>query len=160
MLHFTALVNLQDLRIADLVFSKFPAGAGEYFGHFSPTLRSVALYAPRGTCRQLLDFLRLFPKLDDITISYYRARFKAYEALDTQLIPIKGGLRGRLILRNFGEEGLLKDMAVAFGGMRFTSMDLQDVRGMQLLLEACADTLETLRISSDDIHYRKNVLDP
>ena len=148
--HFGALVNLQDLTIADLHFSKFPMGPGEYFGHFAPTLRSVALSGPKGSRRQLLDFFRLFPRLDDIKISYYHARPEVHEALNPQLIPIRGGLRGRLVLNRFGEEGLLMDMIAAFGGMRFTSMDLRNVRGTRLLLEACADTLVTLHVYSDD----------
>ena len=157
---FHALVNLQDLTIADLDFSKFPAGAGYYFGHFSPSLRSVALSCPKGTRRQLLDFLRLFPKLDDIKISYYHARTEAHEALNTQFIPIRGGLRGRLTLRTFGEEGLLRDIIIAFGGMRFTSMDLRNVPGTQLLLEACADTLETLHMDPYQVFQnRERVLD-
>ena len=161
MRYFNALVNLQDLTIADLDFSEFPTGAGRYFGHFSPTLRSVALSRPEGTRRQLLEFFRLFPKLDDIKISHYHARPESREPLDTQLIPIGGGLRGRLALRRFGDRGLLEDMIIAFGGMRFTSMDLRNVRGMQLLLEACADTLETLHIYPDDIFQRcERVLDP
>jgi hypothetical protein len=154
-------VNLQDLTIADLEFSKFPVGVGVYFGHFSLTLRSVALSCPKGTRRQLLDFFRLFPKLDDIKISDYNARPEAHEALYTQLVPIRGGLRGRLTLKRFGERGLLKDIIVAFGGMRFTSMDLRGVSGMQFLLEACAGTLETLHIYPDEIFNRcKRVLDP
>ena len=152
MRYFRALVNLQDLTIADLNFSNFPAGAGQYFGHFSPTVRSIALSYPEGTHRQILDFFRLFPKLDDIKISYYNAR--PHEALDTQLVPIRGGLRGRLILRGFGDRELLEDMVVAFGGMRFTFMSLRDVRGKQLLLNACADTLETLHMYPDDMFHR------
>jgi hypothetical protein len=161
MRHFRALVNLQDLTIADLDFFNFPMGARRYFGHFAPTLRSVALSRPEGTRQQLLDFFRLFPKLDDIKISHYHERPEAHEALDTQLVPITGGLRGRLTLKRFGDQGLLEDIIVAFGGMRFTSMDLRNVRGMQFLLEACADTLETLRIYPDDIFHRcERVLDP
>lgn len=148
--YFGAMVNLQDLAIADLDFSKFPVGLRGYFGHFSPTLRSVALSGPTGTRRQLLDFFILFPKLDDIKISYYHARPEVHEGLNPQLIPIRGGLRGRLVLNRFGEEGLLMDMIAAFGGMRFTSMDLRNVRGTRLLLEACADTLVTLHVYSDD----------
>lgn len=149
--YFRALVNLQDLAIADLDFSKFPAGLGGYFGHFSPTLRSVGLTCPKGARRQLLDLFRLFPKLDDIKISYYRGMREAHKALDPQLIPISGGLRGRLSLKGFDEEGLLKDIIVAFGGMRFTSMDLYNVRGVSLLLEACGDTLERVNIFPGDM---------
>ena len=119
--YFRAMVNLQ---IADLDFFKFPIGFGGSLGHFAPTLRSISLSHPNGTRRQLLDFFRLFPKLDDLEILYYGARQEIYEALDSQLVPISGGLRGQLTLYAFGEKGLLEDMIVAFGGMRFTSMDL------------------------------------
>jgi len=102
-----------------------------------------------------LTFFRLFPKLDDIEISCYDARSETYEALDGQLVPNTGGLRGRLTLDTFGDERFLRDMIVVFGGMRFTSMNLRKVlRGTPLLLEACGKTLETLRISMDDIPHR------
>lgn len=159
--YFGALENLQNLAIADLDFSRFPVGVGEYFGHSSSRLRSVALNAPRGTRRQLLDFFRLFPELDDIKISHYYPWTGAYDALDTPLIPIRGELRGQLTLIDFSDEELLKDIIVAFGGIRFTSMDLDDVLGMQLLLEACADSLEAVHIHpGDGVQLCKRVLDP
>lgn len=162
MQHLRALVDLQDLTIADLDLSKFSEGAGPYFGHFAPTLRSVALGYPRGTRRQLLAFLKLFPKLDDISISYYHAGTAAHEALDPRLVPIGGGLRGRLILKGFSDEGLLRDIIVAFGGMRFTSINLQDARWARLILNSCADTLETVRIHPGDTFrlHRKRALVP
>ena len=125
MQYFGALENVQELAIADLDFSKFPIGLGEYFGRFSPTLRSVALSGPRGTHRQLLDFLRLFPELGDIKILHYQSRTEERKELDTQPIPTREGLRGRLTLVGFGDEELLKDIISAFGGMRLTFMDLQ-----------------------------------
>ena len=151
MRYFGALENVQELAIADLDFSKFPVGLGEYFGRFSHSLRSVALSGPRGTRQQLLNFLRLFPQLDDIKILHYHSRAEVHEELDTRPALTGGGLRGRLTLVSIDEEGLLEDITAAFGGMRFTSMDLRNVRGTQLLLEACADTLETLRIYLDDV---------
>ena len=144
--YFCELKNLQDLTIADLDFSHFPMGVGKYWGHFSPTLRSMALISPRGTRRQLLDFMRLFPKLDHVKISNYRGGGGEYKAVGTPLVPTEGGLRGGLTLKNFGDEGLLKDMAVVYGGMRFSFMDLDDVQGVRFVLETCADTLEAVRI--------------
>jgi hypothetical protein len=41
-------------------------------------------------------------------------------------------------------EGLLKDMIDLFGGIRFRYINLCEADGMQLLLDACANTLETL----------------
>ena len=46
--------------------------------------------------------------------------------------------------------GLLKDMIVLFGGIRFRHMDLYKVDGVSLLLGACAETLETLRLYPTD----------
>lgn len=156
--YFRAMENLQDLTIPDLDFSKFPMGPVEYFGHFSPTLRSVALIAPKGARQQVLGFLKLFPKLDDVKISDYRAWTE--EALDTLPALMEGTLRGRLTLENLDDEVLLKDMIVAYGGMQFTSMDLHHVQGIQLVLEACADTLETVCIRLDGTpQHRKRVLD-
>ena len=159
MQYFRAMENLQELTIVDLDFTKFRLGLGEYLGHFAPTLRSVALTCPRGNRRQLLDFFRLFPKLDDIEISCYNAKGKRYKPLDPQ-VPITGGLRGRLTLKLFEEDspGLLEDIIIAFGGMRFTSMNLWRTSGMQLLLETCADTLETLRICPEEIYSGEKVL--
>ena len=158
---FRAMVNLQELNIGQLDFYKLPAGFGKYLGHFAPTLRSVALARTRGARRQLLDFFRLFPKLDDIEITHYSAKREAYEPLDAQLVPINGGLRGTLILKEFEENdpGLLEDMIVAFGGMRFTSMDLWKTTGTRLLLGACANTLEVLRICSG-LHHCKRDFSP
>jgi hypothetical protein len=144
--YFRALENLQDLTIADLDFLKFPMGPVEYFGHFSPTLRSVALIAPRGTRRELLDFFGLFPNLDNVEISDYSALAVEDEAPDTLLVPMEGRLRGQLTLKNLDDERLLKDMIVAYGGMQFTSMVLHHVQGIQLVLDACANTLETAYI--------------
>ncbi|KAF9783267.1 hypothetical protein BJ322DRAFT_1110147 [Thelephora terrestris] len=155
MRYFRAMVNLQELKIGDLDFSKFPVGLGKYLGHFAPTLRSVALSWPKGTRRQLLDFFRLFPKLEDVEILCYDPKRSVSEPLDNQLVPISGGLRGRLTLNMFNEVGLLEDIAVAFGGMRFTSMDLRGTRRvMRFVLNACAHTLEILRI------YPQDVFDP
>ena len=145
--YFPAMVNLQELKIEDLDFTLLPVGFEKSLGHFAPTLRSVALTRPNGTRRQLVDFFRLFPKLDDIEISRH---YPTWEVPDTQPIPISGGLRGRLTLTDFLEEELLEDIAIAFGGMRFTSMDLWRIRGMRLLLEACSDTLETLCLDPHD----------
>lgn len=132
MRYFRALVNLQDLAIADLDFSRFVAGVEQYFGHFSPTLRSVALSCPAGTPRQLLGFLRLFPKLSDIAITHYYPNSQDGEVLDTQLVTIEGEQRSRLVLRWTGFSESLRDM--------------------QFLLKACAETLETLYVYPDMRH--------
>ena len=140
------LLDLQELAISHLDFSKFPAGVGEYLGHFSSTLRSLSLMSPLGSRRQLLEFFMLFLRLDNIKICDRRTD-ERHEALDRRVAPtIKGGLRGQLELKNFNDEGLLKDMIVVFGGLRFTAMRLEGVVGVPLLLRACMNTLEAVYI--------------
>ena len=90
--HFSALVNLQDLTISDVILSQFASGAEKYFGHFSPTLRSIALIHPMGSTRQLAHFLGLFPKLDDVKIVRYHV---TPDTLDTPHPPTQGSLRGK-----------------------------------------------------------------
>ena len=46
--------------------------------------------------------------------------------------------------------GLLEEMIELFGGIRFRHMDLLHVDGISLLLDACAETLETLRFYLTD----------
>ena len=46
--------------------------------------------------------------------------------------------------------GVLEDMIDLFGGIRFRYMHLFDVAGMRLLLDACAETLEILRLHATD----------
>ena len=44
----------------------------------------------------------------------------------------------------------MKEMIKFFGGLRFRNMDLFRVSCVRLLLDACAETLETLRIYPTD----------
>lgn len=147
--YFSALANLQGLTVADLDFSRFVSGTKEYFGHWSSTLRSIALIRPTGPPRQLLDFLGLFPKLDGVKIIRYHTTTETHHTPDTPRAPVQGSLRGNLTLSGFAVGELVEKMITAFGGMRFISLDLDDVLGAQLLLNACAETLQTLRLNPD-----------
>ena len=46
----------------------------------------------------------------------------------------------------------MKDMIVLFGGLHFCYMDLFRVKCVRLLLEVCAETLETLWLYSTDAY--------
>ena len=147
--YFSALVNLQDLMIAGMDFSKFASGTEKYFGQSSPTLRSIALIRPMGSLRQLVDFLALFPELDNIKIVHYRATPETHHTPDAPCTPIRRSLRGKLALSGFAVGELLERMISTFGGIRFMSLDLDDAVGAQLLLDACAETLQTLCLNPD-----------
>ena len=66
---------------------------------------------------------------------------------DATLVPLSiPPLQGRLILTCLTREKLVREMIVLFGGLRFSYMDIFRVKCAQLLLDACAETLETLRL--------------
>jgi hypothetical protein len=147
--YFSALTNVQQLRIERFDLSKFMPNIERYFGHFAPTLRSISLTISSGTQRQLLCFLALFPNLDDIEIEYYPTmKPDATTNPDSEVaVPFSmPSLRGQLKLTHFPSDMIFRDMITLFGGLRFRYMDLFSVEGSRLLLEACADTLQTVRI--------------
>ena len=151
MRYLSALTNLQDLGIDFLEVSSFMPTIQQCFGHLSPTLRFLALKEPRGSCRQILYFIGLFPNLQDLKLHYSSPWDEPDGAADATLIPLsKPPLCGRLTLTCFTRENLAKDMIVFFGGLRFHHMDLFRVRCVRLLLDACAETLETLKLYPSD----------
>jgi len=155
------LSNLQELHIEYLNIPKFVPKLQRYFGHFSPTLRSLTLTAPKGTNRQIIYFIGLFQYLDDLELKGFRRTKLPLNRLpprhDPQEEPIDcltpsppfiPPLRGQLTMRNFWRAELLKDMISLFGGLRFHSMDLERMEGVELLWDACEGTLETWKIGN------------
>jgi hypothetical protein len=144
--YFSALTNLQELGIDYLQVSSFMPTIQQCFGHLSPTLQVLALKGPEGSCRQILYFIGLFPNLQDLKLLYPFIWDEQESSADAALGPLSiPPLRGRLTLRCFTRERLIEEMISHFGGLRFRQMDLFGVKSVQLLLDACAETLETLR---------------
>jgi len=56
------------------------------------------------------------------------------------------------MMADFAEVGFLEEMIHLFGGIRFSRMDLFNVDGMRLLLDAGAEALESVAFSSFDCH--------
>ena len=154
--YFSALTNLQELGIDCLKLFRFIPDIQQCFGHLSPTLRSLALKEPRGTCRQISYFISLFPNLQDLKLHYdlpSSNRDEGEEVDDTMLVPLSNPpLQGRLMLICFAKEDIVKEMIKFFGGLRFRHMDLFGVSCTKLLFDTCAETLETLRLYPTDIH--------
>ena len=150
---FSALTNVQELVIDYLDAASFVPTIRQYFGHFSPTVRSLALRKPKGSRRQIIFFIGLFEHLEDLKLLYdviypQEEDPGANQSLVPPFIP---PLQGRLTVTCFRKDvGLLQDMIDLFGGIRFHRMDLFNVKGTRLLLGACAETLETLRLSPID----------
>ena len=151
--YLSALTNLQELGIDYLHLPSFMPKIRQCFGHFSPTLRLLALNNPDGSSRQILYFIGLFPNLQDFKLSYHSPAGVKEGAADPTLVPLSiPPLRGWLTLTYFTGQNLVKDMVFFFGGLRFRHMDLFGVRCVRLLLDACADTLETLRLYPTDLY--------
>ena len=113
---FSALTNVQQLRIDNLDIPSFGPGIRRYFEHFSPVVQYLALGEPRGSRRQITYFIGLFQHLQDLKLVYDRTRFQEEPADDLTLIPpFVPPLRGRLIMRDFTRVGLFKDMIELFG---------------------------------------------
>ena len=152
--HFSAFANVHTLKVQNMEVYRFAPGAEHYFEHVSPMLRSIVLYNPCCTPRQLSYFLSLFPNLDDINISIESVVTYVPNTIvpDTELVPFSiPKLQGRLALYEFSWVETLTNLISSCGGLRFRHMDLRGSgRCTPLLFEARAKTLETLRLRVDD----------
>jgi hypothetical protein len=152
---FQALTNVQELGIEYLDIPNLMPRIRRYFNHFSPTVRSLSLRAPKGSHRQIMYFIGLFQHLEDLKILYgtpYGIQDPQDELADnaTPIPPFAPPLRGRLTVIGLKKAAFLKEMIDLFGGIRFRYMDISNVEGTQFLLAACVDTLETLRLNPQD----------
>ena len=149
--HFSALSNVNRLMIESLDIPSFMPEIRQYFGHFLPTVRELSLTTPEGSCRQIIFFIGLFEHLETLEIYHDTDSSREEMADDLTLIPSSTPpLRGWLRLVNLSRVGLLKDMIDLFGGIRFRWIEVFNVGGVGLLLDACADTLECLRLNPAD----------
>jgi len=144
--------NVQRLMIEHLDIPNFMPRMQGFFGHFLPTVRELALKKPKGTCRQITHFIGLFRHLDDLELHGW-VDLRGELADGPIVIPLfPPPLRGRLAMSHLRGVDLLEDMIVLFRGIRFRRMDLFDVDGTGLLLDACAETLEELCLYLTDPH--------
>jgi len=150
--YFSAFANVQTLVFQRLEINRFILGIEHYFGHFSPTLRSIVLYDPCCSARQLSHFLSIFANLDDIEIQRFHLFIPKTTALGPKLVPFSAPkLQGRLVLFDFRIADMWTHLINSRGGLGFRYMHLNWVRdSTPILLEACAETLETLRFSAVD----------
>lgn len=157
--HFSAFAKVHTLKLQHVQIFRFISDLERYFGHFSPTLRSLALYDPCCTPRHLSHFLSLFPNLDDVEIRNPRAYAPNRPTFDTGLIPFSApSLRGRLALYQFNWAETWTDLIASCGGVRFRHVVLCGSGSCaSVLLGACTETLETLRFNARDSSNRKHL---
>ena len=148
--HLSTLTNVHTLKIENMEIHRFIPGVKRYFGHLSPTLRSIALYDPCCTPQQLSHFLSHFPNLEDIEIRFAYVHTYNPPIPNNGLVPYSAPkLRGRLVLCGFSWVEALTHLIEICGGLRFRHVDLGGGPCCApLLLRACAETLETLRVDA------------
>jgi len=154
---FSAFKNVHTLKLRRVEIYRFIPVINRYFGSFSPTLRSIALYNPNCTPQQLSHFLSFFLNLEDIEIERINTSVPDTTVPDTELFPFPiPRLQGRLALRDFRWAETWTSLIASCGGLRFRHIDLRaNVTCAPALLEACAGTLETLRFHAMDVTYSK-----
>ena len=142
--YFSAFTNVQTLKVQDLQIHCFIPEIKRYFKHFSPTLRSITLYSPRCTPRQLSYFLSIFSNLDNIKITWFSTPDATIS--NTEIVPLSTQRpRGKLVLQAFYPDEACTYLTSC--GPRFCYMDLRGVGNWApILLETCVETLETLRL--------------
>ena len=158
---FSALENLQELRIDHLVISDFMPNIEQYFGHF-PTLRSLSLHYPTASYRQIGYLCGLFLNLQDFELSH---QLHPDEEVGTAAIlaPVplfRPPLEGKLTLRGCSEE-FVDEMIDLYGKrpLRFRHVCLSaGVECTQRVLNECAETLETFELVPHFRSYCENFL--
>ena len=144
---FSVLTNLRELRIDCLQLSSFIPNIERYFGRFSSTLQSLALFKPAASSLQVLYFVGLFQNLRDLKLLDFEPTGEDETAADPALIPLfRPPLDGWLTLRYCQGGELVDGMIALYGGLRFRCVYLCDVQGTERVLHECAETLETLRV--------------
>ena len=146
---FSSLTNIRELSIEHLAIPTFLPRIQPYFGQLS-ALTSLTLTGGYGSGRQVVFFIGLFPRLEDVELQRQSAGPQRITEDGLTLVPsFVPPLRGRLIVA-FSDDGIGKAMLDMFGEIRFRHMDLHDHQA-QHLLYACPNTLETLKIDSYNI---------
>ena len=148
--YFSALKNLRELSMCRFELAKFMPNVQPYFNHFVPTLQSLSLTEPRGSTRQILYFIGLFPNLQDFELYSFASTEKATTA-DLALIPpsippLNGWLAFRLIQR----DRFIDEMIALYGGLHFCHVYL-DWMSWRQVLGACAETLKTLQLDEGSL---------
>ena len=156
--YFSAFANVHTLKLQRVDIYHFIPHAGHYFGHFSPTLRSITLHRSHCTPRQLSHFLSLFPNLDDIEIwsHFIHVPDTTIPTITDTTTPDTKHIsssalkhRGWLVLHDFPWAEAWTHLIASWGGLRFRHMALTlSGDSAPILFEACAETLESLRFDA------------
>ena len=137
--YFSALKNLQELRIDFLQLSSFIPNLKHCFGHLAPKLQSLTLINPTASSKQLQYFVGHFQKLQDLKLLSFTAEKGG--ASSKLVPPFQPPLEGWLTLEHCdGKEFVGRE--IPCGKPRFRYVHLWNVEHTQAILEACKETLD------------------
>ena len=150
--HFSAFANVHTLKLQNTFICDFIPSTERHFGHFSQSLRSITLYNPHCTPRQLSHFLSLFSNLGNIGIRNTSVSGLTPTIPEMELVPFSAlKPRGRLALYNFNWAETWTHLITSNSDLRFRHMELRNsALCPPVLFAACAETLETLRFGVGD----------
>ena len=166
---FRAIANLRSLETRWLDTPSFIPKMEEYFGTFLGSLQSLEMDSPRGDHKQILYFVCQFPNLRDLKINglqdYSHAMRNGGPHFDIRTSP---PLNGTLDLRPSTNQGstwphlmdgrfawsdsrdpqhILGNLVTLPSGLKFRVLKLSGCNNLQLLVDACAPTLERMEFT-------------
>lgn len=152
--HFRSFDNVQELYLRRFDFGNFQGKPLEdYFGHFVSSLRWLEFnWAMTSNPVDLIHMVSLLLNVDDLGIMGLHAGSEGFgEILGHPLVSPTFRGRLRLSTNTHTAGGFISGLVGLPSGVNFQSLYLwfentEDFRHADRLLEACAETLETLEI--------------
>ena len=158
--HLRTLTGLRSFKARQLDIPSFIPKMEEYFGAFLGTLESLELESPRGDSKQILYFVCQFPNLRDLRVDGVQGCPSSaggggpYFDIKTSP-PLDGTLSLRLDMETGPGGGstdaqlFLSNLVTLPSGLKFRTLKLSGCTGnnLQLLVNACAPTLECVEIT-------------
>ena len=124
-------------------YNVFDFSESKKLAQATSSLVTLELVNPEGTSGDVLQFICLFPNLDNLSVVRYSKTW-AKSALHHGTSP---SFRGVLTLKHMdcgGEDGFVQGLLKVPGGLRFHKLDLKCTEGAEPLIRACSRTLRTL----------------
>jgi hypothetical protein len=145
-----ALTHLQELDLRFLDLGDLLLGLHEHCNVLRSTIRTLVLYYPTGSIRQIVCFISLFPNLENLAVG----GIDTVDTDDSQVPVIKCSppLTGRLGLSGISNQEFIHELASAQNGIRFRTVDLRFCQEVQEIIDGCAGSMEKLIWHTFDSH--------
>ena len=143
-----AFTHLQDLDIRYLNVGELLTRLPRHCDVLKSTVRTLTLRYPRGSTKQILSFVRLFPSLENLSVD----NIEQESAPDAVIPDLKSSppLTGRLTLTGILDQEFMSGLASLQKGLRFSTLDLQFCGEAQEVIDGCAETMRRFICSPSD----------